>query len=55
MVRSGKLPPLPSRISPSLKTAIRAMLNLNVSDASVLVLTAVACPPSLDQGLVGDG
>lgn len=31
MVKSGKLPPLPSHISPSLKAVIRAMLNLNVS------------------------
>ncbi|KAL1412726.1 hypothetical protein Q8F55_000473 [Vanrija albida] len=29
MVKSGKLPPLPSNISPSLKAVIRAMLNLN--------------------------
>ncbi|KAL7418426.1 hypothetical protein Q5752_006884 [Cryptotrichosporon argae] len=29
MVRSGKLPPLPAAISPSLKSVIRAMLNLN--------------------------
>jgi NIMA (never in mitosis gene a)-related kinase len=29
MVRSGKLPPLPSCISPNLKLAIRSMLNLN--------------------------
>lgn len=33
MVKSGKLPPLPSHISPSLKAVIRAMLNLNVSGA----------------------
>lgn len=30
MVKSGRLPPLPSHISPALKSVIKAMLNLNV-------------------------
>jgi NIMA (never in mitosis gene a)-related kinase len=39
MVKSGRLPPLPSHISLALKGVIRAMLTLNVScDSFVIVL-----------------
>ncbi len=44
MVKSGKLPPLPSGISPALKLAIKAMLNLNVR----------CMPSSADASLCAD-
>lgn len=50
MVKSGKLPPLPSNISPALKLVIKAMLSLNVRVNWGIMLT-VACAPPVDARL----
>lgn len=45
MVKSGKLPPLPGNISASMRTVIKAMLSLNVSELGLADLSLCAAPP----------
>ena len=59
MVKSGKLPSLPSNISAELGQVIRAMLTLNVSSDQVLPLFELTClsagEAADDQGFAGIG